>query len=281
VVARDVDKPTQMIAAEFIGRLPLDLVIVREPGQVRALNAGLVRANGDIVSITDDDAAPYSDWLKRIAAHFDSDPEVGGVGGRDWVHTQDGRVIDSKRRLVGRVQWFGRIVGNHHLGAGPAREVSILKGVNMSYRRCAIEHLRFDTRLRGRGAQVHNDMCFSMAVRRSGWRLIYDPAVGVDHYPAVRLDVDQRDTFNPEAVENAAFNLMWSTQKQLSGWKRLMVRRWQIWVGTRDAPGVLRAFQAWIKKDEKLAARFIAAHRGRIKYFRIEEKCRKRYRADS
>ncbi len=263
VVARDVDEATQLVAQAFADRLPLEIVKVSEPGQVHALNAGLLRVKGEIVAITDDDAAPHSDWLARIVAHFDADSRIGGVGGRDWVHTPDDAVVDGKKAMVGRVQWSGRIVGNHHIGTGPAREVDIFKGANMSFRVEAIEGLRFDTSLHGQGAQVHNDMCFSLAVRRHGWKLIYDPTVAVDHYPAARSDADQRGAFDPEAVEHAAFNLMWTTQTQLTGWRRFATRQWQNWIGTPGEPGFLRAFQAWIKQDAELHARFVSARRGR------------------
>jgi cellulose synthase/poly-beta-1,6-N-acetylglucosamine synthase-like glycosyltransferase len=275
VVARDVDESTHLVAQTFAGRLPLELVIVSEPGQVHALNAGLLRVKGEIVAITDDDAAPHSDWLARIAAHFEADSRIGGVGGRDWVHSPDGTVVDGQQRVVGRVQWFGRIVGNHHVGTGPAREADILKGANMSFRLAAIEGLRFDTRLRGRGAQVHNDLCFSLAVKRRGWKLIYDPAVVVDHYPAARFDTDQRGAFDPEAVENAAFNLMWATQTQLTGWRRFATRQWSAWIGQPVEPGYLRAIPAWIKGDAQLHARFAAAHRGRRKSIHNLRKCAK------
>lgn len=41
------------------------------------------------------------------------------------------------------VQWFGRVIGNHHLGTGGVREVDILKGVNMSFRQTAPGFLQF------------------------------------------------------------------------------------------------------------------------------------------
>ncbi len=156
--------------------------------------------------ITDDDAAPHRDWIERIHAHFMRDARLGGVGGRDFVHER-GTVLTGTVRVVGRVSWYGRVVGNHHLGSGAPREVAILKGVNMAWRRAAIEGLHFDARLLGGGAQVHNDLAFSLAVRRRGWTLRYDPAVCVDHFPAARGDDDQRFVLNETAYFNAAFNL--------------------------------------------------------------------------
>ncbi|MET5013076.1 glycosyltransferase family 2 protein, partial [Burkholderia pseudomallei] len=74
-----------------------------------------------------------------------------------------------------------------HLGVGGAREVAPLTGANMSYRRTAIEGLRFDTRLRGAGAQTHIDTSFSMWGKRGGWKRVCVPAVAVDPYPAGRF----------------------------------------------------------------------------------------------
>ncbi|MDR5671407.1 glycosyltransferase, partial [Burkholderia cenocepacia] len=88
VVARPEDDATHERLADPAvgGALPLRIVPVDGGGQVAALNKGLDSANGDIVAITDDDAAPRPDWLARIDAVFQADPRVGAVGGRDWVH---------------------------------------------------------------------------------------------------------------------------------------------------------------------------------------------------
>ncbi len=80
VVARDSDEETARLLEEFRqGALHLRTVIVTVPGQVTALNAGIEAAVGDIISITDDDAAPHPDWLARIRAHFLADSAIGGV----------------------------------------------------------------------------------------------------------------------------------------------------------------------------------------------------------
>jgi len=55
-----------------------------------------------------------------------SDSCVGGVGGRDWVY-HGTQLEDGARKVIGRVHWFGRVIGNHHLGVGEPREVDVLK----------------------------------------------------------------------------------------------------------------------------------------------------------
>lgn len=243
VVVRNTDTETWDFLRTFDrGSLPLHSATVYVAGQVAALNAGLDWATGEIIAITDDDAVPHVDWLTRIESHFLSNPSLGGVGGRDWVHCQGQRVNDV-RQMVGKVQWMGRLVGNHHLGAGQARLVEFLKGANMSYRREAIANLRFDDRLRGTGAQVHNDLAFSLAVTRSGWRLIYDPLVAVDHYPAQRFDEDQRGAFDRLALINKVHNETLILLNYLPPLRRVAFLMWGIIVGTGSYRGAIQCLR--------------------------------------
>ena len=206
MVVRDTDTQTWSFLKAFdCKNLVLRTATVTVTGVVAAMNAGLDAATADIVAFTDDDAAPHPDWLARIETHYLADERVGGVGGRDWVyHGSD--LEDGNSGTVGQVSWFGRVIGNHHIGAGEAREVDVLKGVNMSFRRAAIQGWHFDGRMKGTGAQVHFELAFSLKLKRAGWKLIYDPQVAVNHYPAKRFDEDQRHSFNQTAFANADNN---------------------------------------------------------------------------
>ncbi len=238
VVCRQDDRETKVLL-ESPDRWPfaLQIVSVQVPGQVAALNAGLARVDSEIVAITDDDAAPRPEWLSRIERHFASDSKIGGVGGRDYVHVGN---RESEKSQVGILQWFGRRIGNHHRGTGMARAVDFLKGANMSYRMAAVGRLRFDERLRGSGAQVHNDFAFSLGVRRRGWRLIYDPAVAVDHYPAERFGEDQRTERSQRAVNASAYNETIAILEHLPKYRHGFFWLWAIAAGTEELPGLLR-----------------------------------------
>jgi hypothetical protein len=170
---------------------------------------------------------------------------------------------EGDREVVGQVQWFGRVIAEHHLGIGKAREVDLLKGVNMSFRRTAIANLRFDRRLNGTGAQPHNELAFCLPLRRAGWKLIYDPKVAVDHFPAQRFDEDQRDTFNPIAFGNWVRNETLILLEHLSPVRRIVFLVWAILIGTREAPG----FVQWLRflPSEGLLAgqKLLASLRGR------------------
>lgn len=261
VIRREGDTKTEILLQAWERELPLAQIIVNVPGQVAALNAGLDSASGDIVAITDDDTVPHPEWLQLIEAHFQRDPGLGGLGGRDWVYAGD-RVEVGTRQTVGKVRWSGKVIGNHHLGAGGPREVDVLKGANMSYRREAIREIRFDENLLGSGAQVHNDMAFSLAVKGAGWRLTYDPAVAVDHHPAPRFDEDQRAQFNRVALHNAVYNETLALLNYLSPGRRIAFAGWSILVGKRVTPGLLHTLLA-LTDDRKAAEKLITTLTGR------------------
>jgi glycosyltransferase involved in cell wall biosynthesis len=268
VVVRDTDKEThQFLGAFATGPLPLKIVDVIESGQVAALNAGLAVAIGEIISITDDDAAPHPDWLKRIEEHFLVDDRVGGVGGRDITYISgvlhDASVHPGASNIVGKLEWFGRTIGNHHIGSGPPREVDILKGANMSYRRIAISDLYFDKNLRGLGAQVHNDLGFSLSVKQRGWKLIYDPMVQVDHYLGARFESTDRLDFNHEHWLNSSFNETLIILDSLSSVQRCVYILWAVLIGSRSSFGLVQMLRFTPKEKHLVFKKFNASIQGR------------------
>ena len=273
MIVRDTDAETWALLEAFKpDSLPLRTVTVRIPGVVAALNTGLDAAQGDFIATTDDDAAPHADWLARIETHFLSDSRVGGVGGRDWIY-HGTKLEDGTREVVGLVQWFGRVIGNHHLGIGKAREVDLLKGVNMSYRRTAIAGLRFDQRMQGTGAQVHFELAFTLTLRRAGWKLIYDPMVAVDHYVAQRFDEDQRNKFNDIALINSVHNQTLVLLEHLPPARRTVFLIWAILVGTRDARGFVQWLRFLPKEGALAGQKWLACLRGRWQGWLTWQQC--------
>lgn len=234
VVRRADDEETKKVLAAQSG-LRLEEVLVREPGQVAALNAGLDAVVEDLVAITDDDAAPRPDWLERIVGWFARDVRLGALGGRDFVY--HGRELqDGAERQVGRVAWYGRFLSFHHLGTGPAREVDFLKGANMSFRREAIGSLRFDRALRGKGAEYLNDWGFTLAVKRAGWKVVYDPAVAIDHYEGTRAKGAGRSADDRSAARQRAYNETYIATRYLPPVRALAHVLFVVAVGTSVAP---------------------------------------------
>jgi hypothetical protein len=168
-----------------------------------------------------------------------------------------------EREVVGQVQWFGRVIGEHHLGVGEAREVDVLKGVNMSFRRSAIKEMRFDERMRGTGAQVHFELAFCLPLRRAGWKLIYDPRVAVNHYPAKRFDEDRRNEFNDMALMNQVHNETLVLLENLPPVRRAVFLVWAILVGTQDALGFVQCLRFLPSQGSLAGQKWFASLRGR------------------
>jgi glycosyltransferase involved in cell wall biosynthesis len=254
VVVRRVDDSSTAAVIESES-LPVKEITVENPGQVSALRAGVAATRADIVAFVDDDAIPHSDWLARILVAF-QDRSVGGVGGRDVVH-QNGRIEIGESRDVGRLTWWGRAVGNHHIGVGPPRRVDILKGCNCAYRR---DIIGIPLGLRGHGAEVANDMAMSLFVRSRGFDLIYDPEIVVDHYPGFRYGEDVRHHPSQQAELDAVYNIAYaicSTNPSI----RRRFRLYHLLVGHRTIPGAIRSlFGMWSHEGQSLE-RFLSIHR--------------------
>jgi cellulose synthase/poly-beta-1,6-N-acetylglucosamine synthase-like glycosyltransferase len=269
IVAREDDLATKEALATLTLNLPIRLIHVAQHGVVAARNTGLFAAYTDILAIIDDDTVPHSDWLSRIMGRFQSDPALGGLGGRDRCFS--GTEFDERQEaVVGKVQWFGRVIGNHHRGFGDIREVDVLKGANMSFRKSALNGVQFDSRLKGNPTQPNDDKCFSLAVKTNGWKLAYDPAIVVDHYPGYREDARQyvgvariHDTAH---FDSFAYNEVVSLWDSLSVWRRLSFFIWSCLLGTSTFPGFLQAlrftptlglhswYRFWIAQKAKLRA---------------------------
>jgi GT2 family glycosyltransferase len=260
IVLRDTDRESRHAVNNWLmlhETQTVDLVQVSEPGQIAAMNAGLLVATGDIICFPDDDCAPRRDWLQRVMSHF-ADPQVGGVGGRDRVHAP-GLPPPPTVKVVGAVTWYGRIIGNHHceVNGGP-RAVQHLKGVNMSFRRALLP--AFDPHIRGPHT---NDTDISLAVRRQGYQLIYDPEAKVDHYPAQRLDnPGGRNLLDPRLVYLDSHDWMYLVLKHLPAWQKPLAAVYILLVGTRLRPGLLTGLGQALRRPREAWPRLVAVQRG-------------------
>ncbi len=238
----------------------LKLVLVSESGQVAALNAGLAVATGDVVTFPDDDCVPRPDWLGRLIAHY-ADPRVGGVGGRDVVHEPTPEPVPAAARAVGRLTWYGRVVGNHHCETpGGPRPVDHLKGVNMSFRRTLLPP--FDPCIRG---PHYNDTDVSLGLSRHGWKLIYDPEAKVDHYPAPRLDnPGGRDLQDLRLTCLDAHDWMYVVLKHQPWFLRPVSAFYIMLVGSRLRPGLLLGLARALRRPKEAFAALSASLRGAL-----------------
>ena len=255
------DATVAVVDAARAAGLPVRVAPTATAGVIAALQAALDASTGDLIALTDDDARAHPDWIAGLLAHFASAADIGGVGGRDWQPTERGNAP-----RVGIAQWFGRVIGNHHLGHGPARDVDVLKGVNCAFRAPLLRAVGFDARLRGAGAQMYWELGVCLPLRRAGWRLVYDPQVAVDHDIIPRHDADtvHRGVFTPaplrDLVHNETVELLEARGRP---WRALFLA-WALLVGTIEGPGVAQCVRRLLRGDATAVRAWRAALRGRL-----------------
>ena len=258
VVARAQDTASQEAARAH--PLGARVVLVERAGVVAAMNAGIAATSGEVVALTDDDAEPHADWLARIERSYEQGPrELAAVGGRDWVYIR-GRLWDGAEQVVGRVGWCGRVTGNHHLGVGPARDVDVLKGVNLSVRGELLREIAIDERLRGVGTEHHWELALCLALRARGLRVLYDPQIAVDHHSLPRVE-DSRQ-FSAAEVSDAAHNMTLALLEFLPPWRRAAYVVWAAAVGISPAPGIAQLLRSPPRRRGQALASFLGAQRG-------------------
>ena len=256
VVAHSDDHETQR-CVRLGAWQSVELVLVHEPGVVAALTAGVAATTAPIVAFTDDDATPHSDWLHRLAAPF-AHAAVGAVGGRDVIEGQ----TEPRTERVGRYRWWGKLDGNHHLGRGPERDVVVLKGVNMAVRADLLA-LPTSGTLHGAGAQRDWEVLTCARVLRCGSRVVYDPAIEVDHHCAPRKLGPARGELTTANVNDAAFNAIVASS-MLTPWMLAPRLCYALCIGHRDAPGLARTLAAIIRREPGIAARLRPSFAGSL-----------------
>jgi GT2 family glycosyltransferase len=275
VIVRDDDEVSRdCIERRDDRRVRLVSVRVQDtrPGFVAALNAGVRASHGDIVCLTDDDAEPHPDWIRRILAAFDGHPSVGAVGGRDWVY-HDGRLEGGAEPIVGILRRSGRVIGRHHQGVGAPRDVEVLKGVNLSVRGELIRQILFDTRLLGVRTEHHSELGLCLRLRRMGYRVIYDPAIAVDHRPQPRIE-ESREHGRLE-TRNAAHNETLAVLEHLPAWRRPIYLMWAFAIGTSTTPGVAQTVRSFLLHRHLRWSIFAGAQAGRILGLRTYRRSRR------
>jgi len=177
--------------------LQVDL-IPSPKGLTRQRNVGLDHATGDIVCFLDDDVTLPEDFLSRVVEIFDR-PElqdVGGITGYDVLNYPAPITLRWRLRLAlgviprlgpGGVDRLGRGIPLSFLQPFTGyKEIGLLHGFCMIYRRRALGNLRFDELIPTYGGE---DRDFSMQVGWK-WRLLICGDLILQHHSSP----DGRDT---------------------------------------------------------------------------------------
>jgi glycosyltransferase involved in cell wall biosynthesis len=225
------------------------------PGVLAALRAGVAASGAEILAFCDDDSEPTPEWLAGLVTLLS--PGVGGAGGRDVIPGQRSPIVP----VVGVFGPWGRLVGNHHLGGGAAREVDVLKGVNMAFRAEALA-LPEPGLLRGGGAEVHFELLVCAWAKSRGWRLMYDPAICVGHEGAARHGGDQRGHPEGSAIRDAAYNYVVAVGMFPDRRVRKLVQ--SLVVGSRSEPSLGRAALGLVRAEREVLRRAAPSIAGKM-----------------
>lgn len=262
VVMRKEDVDGIAVAKLFIDKIPEMKILYTElPGVINAENIGLSNAKGEVVAFIDDDGYAPSDWLSRIANFYQNFPDAGGYGGSDIIKSEPWTYHDFPVKRVGEITWYGKVIGNHHKKAlGEFREVDVLKGVNMSFRRKYLPFL--DSKLAGidghlgNGSQWELDVC--LAVKAQGVKIFFDPDLVVTH------DSDHSTHVKEIVMINNAHNLSYVMAKHFHGFRYFVFLLFALVFGSEQLPGVIKTLVTIVREKNVQSIKF---YRGKLQGF--------------
>ena len=164
---------TPRMASDF----PVRVVECHKKGIGAARNFGVAEARFDVVCFVDSDCVVPRDHLRRVAAYFESNPLVDGVGGPVLPFVYDG--INDWSLFIEEIYAEACDFPREEVAVGP-REVEwthTLKGPNMAFRKSALVSVNgFEERMPGEDI----DLCWRLV--EHGKTLRFLPNMQVFHY---------------------------------------------------------------------------------------------------
>jgi len=208
------------------------------PGQIFAIQSSLAFITTDLVAFIDDDVTLPTDWVAKAKNVFSGTPKIGALGGTDIQ-----RNFELKDRIkVGKISAYGKLIGNHHLASGLKRNVDFLKGCNMIMRTSiAKNYSPVYNLLRGQGAQVGNDVVFSLSSRINGYETMFDPKFYVYHHVEPRKESSQRNELNEIERGDLVHNILLIKLTFARNFMRAIVLIYQVFIGDRQVPGLMKS----------------------------------------
>ncbi|MBK8901206.1 MAG: glycosyltransferase [Anaerolineaceae bacterium] len=169
---------TAVLAKQFEAQLEVE----PEPGLCRARNRGLAAARAEVVAYLDDDVVVDANWLARLTAVYQQNPQASGVMGlvlpRE-LETADQQLFE--RALGGLNRGYLPRLFNGRKARTLAPQVGV--GANMSFRRHLLQQMGgFDEALDpGTLAQAGGDIDMFYQLLKANHTLLYDPSLLVWH----------------------------------------------------------------------------------------------------
>jgi GT2 family glycosyltransferase len=167
VIVNAGDARADAVIKKFEGRngILIKLLKVVNKNLAANRNLGLPHCSGDLIAMTDDDAEVFPDWVTRMKRAHAEHPEAGAVGGA---------VLGTNLESL-----VGKVADATTFPSWPdARHVRTLPGVNICYKKDAVERIgpQDETLFRG------EDVDYNWRVISLGYKIYFDPSIKVYHY---------------------------------------------------------------------------------------------------
>jgi GT2 family glycosyltransferase len=190
VIDNGEEQNSSAVAEPYRTRFPLRYFVnTRNRGMGFSYNRGFRESRGARIVVMNDDALLYPEFLSDCDTVLDSDEEIGCLGCRaiekNYAHEGSG---------IGHIGDAGEVIGNFDEDCGSPIEVEHVYGFCYVITRRALDCVGpFDevllTRSYASGNRIETDQCLS--VRRSGFKVIYNPRMAVLHLAKPRADMSE------------------------------------------------------------------------------------------
>jgi glucosyl-dolichyl phosphate glucuronosyltransferase len=150
-------------AKEAWGSDGIEYLVVAEPGQCRARNAGICKAQGQVLLWTDDDVRVPLDWIDRMCL-----PLLGGK-----IDATQGGFVLPELLTSHAIFRTGALGPKDDSGLGlPDSEPTMMVGLNMAMHRRVLERVpQFDSDLGPGALGFYDDTLFGWQLKEAGFRI--------------------------------------------------------------------------------------------------------------
>lgn len=162
IVVDDASTDGSVEAARGAGARVIHSPRRRNAGGAR--NLGIEAASGDVLAFLDADVVAPPDWLARVRAAFERDPQVVAVGGR---------VRNGRPGLYGDLDLF--LNHSEWIAPGPPERKGLIPTLAVAYRRESVGSVRFVE------TNLGEDASFGAEILAKGGTLWYDPGIVMTH----------------------------------------------------------------------------------------------------
>lgn len=250
LTVRSIDLETVAYVSEWKKLTPLEVEIIylEKPGVIHAENMAIAHLQKDtsidLVTFMDDDAIASKNWVKDIKTFFQTHPEAAGVGGPDFIVAQPWTYENVHVDVVGKITYLGKVIGNHHHRSTGIKEVDVLKGVNMSFRKKYLtlldERLQGTDPAKGNGVFWELDLC--LEIGKMGGQLFFDPTLLIQH------DSDHSHFIHHHVISSTSHNMTLVMMKHLPVGRKLAFLLYSFFIGNNNIKGLVKTAVEVIKR---------------------------------